>query len=348
MTLKPLFAIILVVPALALADDFNQTFTVAAENFVSTGKTPYLILQPGHQMTYEGTDGGQPAKLIITVLDETKQVDGVETRIVEERESVGQKLIEVSRNYFAIDKTTNDVYYFGEAVDMYKDGHVANHEGSWEAGKDGAKYGLFMPAAPAVGQKFYQEQAPNVAMDRVEIVGIDQATEVPAGKFEKCCKTEETTPLEPDTKEHKVYAPGVGLLIDGPLKLVKHGAAEAKKQADASQQKSKKNGAAADEKPLSRQALVFVGADPLAEHIWMESINDPNTSAHDRQDLIEDLNEEGFADPKNPSADELPLIENRLALIENLAPDAMDEVNAAAFAEAYKDLVNMYHRAAAE
>jgi hypothetical protein len=32
---------------------------------------------------------------------------------------------------------------------------------------------------------------------------------------------------------------------------------------------------------------------------------------------------------------------SRLALIEELAPDAMDQVNADAFAEAYKDLVNI-------
>jgi len=33
---------------------------------------------------------------------------------------------------------------------------------------------------------------------------------------------------------------------------------------------------------------------------------------------------------------------SRLQLIETLAPQAADDTNAAAFAEAYKDLVNMY------
>ena len=60
--------------------------------------------------------------------------------------------------------------------------------------------------------------------------------------------------------------------------------------------------------------------------------------------MIEDLNEDGFQDPENPTTDELPLIESRLALIEQLAPDSMDDVNAAAFAEAYKDLNNMHIR----
>jgi len=102
------------------------------------------------------------------------------------------------------------------------------------------------------------------------------------------------------------------------------------------------------DKPIERQALIYVGADPAAEAVWMNAINDPSISAHDRQDLIEDLNEEGFDDPKNPTADDLPLIENRLALIESLAPSAMDDVNAAAFAEAYKDLIHMHSRAAGQ
>ena len=102
------------------------------------------------------------------------------------------------------------------------------------------------------------------------------------------------------------------------------------------------------DRPIARQALDLVGADPVAEAIWAQAINDPTVSAHDRQDLIEDLNENGFDDPKNPTADDLPLIENRLAIIEELAPLAMDDVNAAAFAEAYKDLVNMYAKAVAD
>jgi len=102
------------------------------------------------------------------------------------------------------------------------------------------------------------------------------------------------------------------------------------------------------EKPIARIALSYVGEDPAAEAVWIASINDPNVSAHDRSDLIEDLNEEGFDDPKNITRNDLPLIENRLALIEQLAPSSMDDTNAAAFAEAYKDLTNMRARLAGQ
>jgi hypothetical protein len=93
--------------------------------------------------------------------------------------------------------------------------------------------------------------------------------------------------------------------------------------------------------PLAREALAWVGFDPDAEAYWIGAINDPSLSAHERQDLIEDLNEDGLSDPKHPTLEDLPVIVNRLELIEGLAPGAMDQVNADAFQEAYKDLINL-------
>ena len=93
--------------------------------------------------------------------------------------------------------------------------------------------------------------------------------------------------------------------------------------------------------PVARVALAFVGADPDAEMYWYDAINDPGLSNQERQDLIEDLNEDGLSDPHNPTLEDLPLIWNRLVLIEAIAWDAMDDVNADAFQEAYKDLVNL-------
>ena len=96
--------------------------------------------------------------------------------------------------------------------------------------------------------------------------------------------------------------------------------------------------------PEAREALSFVGVDTKAEAYWLKAINNPALPAKERQDLIEDLNEVGFADPKNPAANELPLILKRLALIEKLELDVMDDVNAAALKEARKDLTQMRDR----
>src|SRR5690242_14622466 len=94
--------------------------------------------------------------------------------------------------------------------------------------------------------------------------------------------------------------------------------------------------------PTARAALSFVGADPEAEAYWLQAINDPTLPAEERKDLIEDLNEDGLSDPHHPGPDDMPLIASRIQLIEELAPSAMDRVNADAFNEAYNDLVNLY------
>ena len=334
-------------------EGFEDQFNVKPGDFATTGRNDFFILETGYQLVFEGKDNGKPARLVITVLDETKKVDGVDTRVVEERETLDGRPIEVSRNFFAIDKNKNDVYYFGEEVDEYKNGKIAGHGGAWQSGRDGARYGLMMPADPKVGAKYYQEIAPKVAMDRAENVSLTEKVSTPAGEFENCLKTLETTPLEPDEKAFKLYAKGVGLLVDGNLKLVKHGknveprgaAAAAAKPAQQGKKEVKEHTPPDADVvipvDIAREALNFVGADAMADAVWVQAINDPNVTPHDRQDLIEDLNENGFADPKHLTQDDLPLIINRLEMIELLAPDAMDQVNADAFAEAYKDLNNM-------
>lgn len=75
------------------------------------------------------------------------------------------------------------------------------------------------------------------------------------------------------------------------------------------------------------------------------AINDPAITGEEKEDLIEDLNEEGFADPKNLTADDIPLIAARIEIIETYAPLAIDDANARAFAEAYNDLWNMLAKA---
>jgi len=94
----------------------------------------------------------------------------------------------------------------------------------------------------------------------------------------------------------------------------------------------------------ARAALALIGYDPEADEVWIQTINDPSLSANARKNLIEDLNEDGLSNPRNPTSDDLPVIEYRIHLIEDLAPDAMDKANADAFQEAHKDLVNMADR----
>ena len=210
---------VLCVPATAAQREFTSDFAWTAADLKSRGTNPFFNLEPGYVLTLEDAH----TQLVITVLDETKRVLDVETRIVEERESKDGKLIEVSRNYFAISARNNSVYYFGEDVDMYTNGRVTDHEGAWLAGANGAKPGLMMPGEPLIGARYYQEVAPRVAMDRAEVISLTAKLTTPAGVFTSVLRTTETTPLEPAAKEDKYYARGIGLIQDGSLKLVKYG-----------------------------------------------------------------------------------------------------------------------------
>ena len=217
--MTPLIAAALVC-ASASAAQFTDTFNVDRADLSSTGSNTFFVLVPGVQATYEGREEGKPTVLTITVLNETRMVDGVETRVVEEREVAEGKISEVSRNFFAISRVTGDVYYFGEESQTYKNGAPAGREGSWLAGVNGAHFGLAMPATPLLGARYYQELAPKVAMDRAEIASLQEKIETPAGHFDHCLKTVETSDVEPG-RESKLYAPGVGLILDGDLKLTK-------------------------------------------------------------------------------------------------------------------------------
>ena len=205
---------------------FTDTFLVDEKDFVTSGRNPYFILEPGYQLVLENKK--EKAVLVITVLDETKKIGGIETRVIEEHESVDGQPKEISRNFFALCKRSNSVYYFGEEVDEYKGGKVVSHSGAWLHGEKGARFGLMIPGLPLVGARYYQEVAPGIAMDRAEVLSVTDTVETPAGKFEKVLTTEETTPLEAGERSHKKYAPGIGLIHDGDLKLVKYGARAAK------------------------------------------------------------------------------------------------------------------------
>ncbi|HEY8140846.1 MAG TPA: CHRD domain-containing protein [Nitrososphaera sp.] len=201
---------------------FQDTFDLEACDFSSIGSNNYFFLEPGFQLVLEGQDEGATIRLVLTVLDETKMVNGVETRVMEERETEDGELIEISKNYFAICEPANDIFYFGEDVDFYEEGEIVSHNGSWLAGEGDARPGIIIPNDPEVGFKYYQEIAPGVAEDRAEIISLDEVVLTPAGTFTDVLKVEETTPLEPDAIEFKYHAPGIGLIQDAELKLINY------------------------------------------------------------------------------------------------------------------------------
>lgn len=204
--------------ALAQEPMWQDKFDVAGCNPQASGRSEYFVLEPGYQLVLEGGD----TRMAMTVLDQTREVNGVTTRVVEEREWKNGALYEVSRNYFAMCEKTKDVFYFGEEVDYYENGKVVRHDGAWLAGVNGNLPGLMMPGTPKVGMRYYQEIAPDVAMDRGEITSLSAPCRTPAGNW-RCLEVKESSALTPNEFEYKYHAPGIGLVIDEDLKLVRHG-----------------------------------------------------------------------------------------------------------------------------
>lgn len=203
----------------AAGTTWQDQFDVSKCNLVTQGRNQYTVLEPGFQLVLEGGD----TKIHITVLDETKMVDGVTTRVVEEREWKKGELYEVARNYFAMCEQTKDVFYFGEDVDFYEKGKVVKHDGTWHAGVNGSRAGLMMPGTPKLKMRYYQEIAPGVAMDRAEIVSMNETCKTPAGTFSKCLKVKEGSAMNIAALEYKYYAPSIGLVRDEDLRLTSYG-----------------------------------------------------------------------------------------------------------------------------
>jgi hypothetical protein len=210
--------------------DFTRDFGDRLEDCTlsNQGRNDYFSLNPGDKLLLEGDDDGEAVAVLITVLNKTRTITlridddrelRIKARVVEERETVDGELVEVSRNYFARCEETNDIYYFGEAVDIYEDGDIVSHDGAWIAGKAGARPGIIMPGSFLLGSRYYQEVAPGVALDRAEHTTSGLRITVPAGTFEDCVEIIETTPLEPGHESRKVYCPEVGLVIDGDAEL---------------------------------------------------------------------------------------------------------------------------------
>jgi hypothetical protein len=197
--------------------------------FLANGGNAYFSLEPGRFHRLEGTnEDGEFVEVEMTVTTKVIKIpfemDGMSmfanARVIEEREWVDGALDEISLNFYARCPESGGIYYFGEEVRIYEDGQAVSNEGSWRVGTDGARPGLFMPPVFLLGARYYQEQAPGVALDRAEHLESGLVVKTPAGVFEDCVMVLESSDLEEDEETIKVYGKGVGLLVDEYLELV--------------------------------------------------------------------------------------------------------------------------------
>ncbi len=202
------------------------------------GFTPntYFPLVPGSVREYlvKDTDGTTLEKLKVEVLEESKEILGVNCIVVRDRvwevdEDGEEVLIEDTLDWYAQDLTGN-VWYFGEIALNYEDGELVDIEGSWKSGRDFAKAGILMKAAPTVGDFYRQEFLLGDAEDMGEVLSTTGSADVPAATCTgDCVVTRDFTPIEPDVEENKYYAPNIGVILEVDIEsgerveLISHG-----------------------------------------------------------------------------------------------------------------------------
>jgi len=190
------------------------SITAAYHPFV-VGRIKTFVIQQGH------TD----AEVVDTYLAETRAFDWgggpVETRVLREMEIEDGEIVEISQNYFA-QADNGSVYYFGEVVDIYENGVIIGHDGSWLVGgptlptdpeetATAEDPTIFMPANPEVGDIFKPEDLFPYVDETDEVIKVGKTVRVPAGLLTDCIRILETTLLSDDT-ETKWYAPDVGVI----------------------------------------------------------------------------------------------------------------------------------------
>ena len=187
-------------------------------DFSATVDNPWFPLVPGTTFTYKGSSDGGPSKDVFEVTHETAVIDGVPVTVVHDTVYEGGRKVEETTDWYTQDRDGN-VWYFGEDTRTFDEqGNVESTEGTWQAGVDGAQPGIFMPAAPAIGQSFQQESSPGHAEDWFVTILTGQRARVPYGSYPDAMVTLEWTPLEPDVLSEKVYAMGVGLISESDVK----------------------------------------------------------------------------------------------------------------------------------
>ena len=212
------------------SEDFSQNFVDPREIGKSVTPNPYFPLITGNQWIFEGTsiddEGEEETETVtVTVTENTKLINGINCVTVVDVAEVDEEVQEITDDWYAQDIYGN-VWYCGEVSrnfetfegDEPENPELVDLEGSWKAGRDGAKAGILLPSVPQVGEIIRQEVAWGDAEDVIEILATDASETAPAASCSNSClQTYDFTPLDSEAQEHKFYAPGIGLIVEVDL-----------------------------------------------------------------------------------------------------------------------------------
>jgi hypothetical protein len=214
-----LVLLLLVGVGTAFAQQVSSTST--RPGFRARVTNPWFPLKPGSVYRYRGVKDGQASTEVMTVTNRTKLIDGARCVVVSDLLYLRGRLEERTSDYYTQDSKGN-VWYFGEkTAELDAKGQVKNTSGSWMAGVNGAKPGIFMFAHPRVGLSARQEFYKGEAEDHFKILSMRASARVPYVSSTRSMLTKEWTPLEPGVIDHKYYVRGIGTVLErtakGPL-----------------------------------------------------------------------------------------------------------------------------------
>ncbi len=182
-------------------------------HFVAAIDNPYFPLPVGRVLVYRGVKDGRTQVDRVTVTNRTKVIEGIAATDVSDVAKHHGALLEKTKDWYAQDDQGN-VWYLGEDTKAYLPDGTIDTSGSWQAGVHGGEPGIIMEADPKVPDAYWQECLSGEAMDTAWVVGVGGMLRVPYGPVHHVLRTLEFTQLEPAGVDRKVYALGVGIVLE--------------------------------------------------------------------------------------------------------------------------------------
>jgi len=192
----------------------SETVELDPGDFTTDIDNPYWPMSPGSRWVYREASGDEVQRVVVTVTDRTKTIEGIEARVIHDLVTTpdGEK-VEDTFDWYAQDKDGN-LWYLGEDTKEYEGGRVVSSEGSWEHGVDGAEAGIIVAAEPKQGLTYREEYYAGEAEDAAEVLSVEGKVQVPYGRFAGAMITRNFSGIEPNVEELKFYARGVGPVLE--------------------------------------------------------------------------------------------------------------------------------------
>jgi hypothetical protein len=190
----------------------------SAPSFARRIDNPWFPLLPGTVFVYRGEKDGRPARDVLTVTRRHREILGIDATVIDDRLYLSSHLAERTTDWYAQDRRGN-VWYLGEATaTLDAHGRTLSNEGSWRAGLNGARAGIYMPAHPEPGDAGRQEYYRGHAEDQFRVLSLTAHVSAPAVSSDRALLTQETSRLEPGTVDHKLYVRGCGTVVEQSVK----------------------------------------------------------------------------------------------------------------------------------